>query len=279
MVTIMKKSMFAFALLIPMFGVLACDDDSSDEALVTRGAELEGELCGAGEVLPKGAQIVATSQNTLLVTQEIYDEAAGIAGGAGKEYSCSCDGAGGGKCYPKIVGNEVYCTSMGCDSCKLNSSSVSSAVAVERLDAQCGSKVVDDELAKGRAHKVEDWASSQGFPQAELSANGREVTAPDGYGLVVEKIGGRSLVYAVPDSLFDAKSGELLKFVGPASDPDNAPLQAAAGGKVKCYCSSAGSCSFTGDRVCADSPGQTCEGSCTVSGKGLTAGKIFEPSP
>jgi hypothetical protein len=278
--TTMKKSIFAFALLIPALGVLACDaDDDSGDELMTRGLELDPAACGGSEKIPEGAEMVATSKNTLLVTEQILDQVLGIAGASTTEYTCSCDGAGGGECYPKVVDNQVYCASMGCDKCKLNSTSGSAGLAINRLAAQCGAKIVDDELAKGRGSKVQDWAAEQGFAKPEFSQNGGEALAPDGYGLVVEHIGGRSLVFAVPNKLFDEKTGELLKLVGPPGNPENPPLQAAFGGKVKCYCSAAGSCSFTGDGVCSPAPGQNCDGSCTVSGKGLTAGKTFAPSP
>lgn len=280
MMTIIKNSTFVLTLMASTLGLLACDEESSDE-LMTRGAELDPQTCGKGVALPKGAEVVVSSKNTLLVSYPIPDAIAGISGAGSTEYTCSCGGSsnGDGKCYPKLIGNEVFCSASGCDSCNLNSSIATGDVAVARLTAQCGAPMVDEELVASRVAKVQDWTSQQGFPQPELTANGREATAPDGYGLVLERVGGRSLVYAVPESLFDQKTGELLKAVGPQGDAENMPLQVAVGGKAKCYCSAGGSCSFTSDGLCADSPGHSCSGSCTISGKGLKPGKIFEPSP
>ena len=217
---------------------------------------LPPESCGAAAALPPGADVVATDRGTLVADFLEEDPRLRISSAGSTEYSCNCQGAG--TCYPKLVGSDVVCVSMSCTECTLVTTSVSRYTALERATAACGGEYGEgnEELVAHRVEQIRAWQSRFRLPALVYSRNHVNATAPRGTRLVVELLGTARIVYVAPESFFDPDTGELLRAAGPANDSGELLLQAAGGGKAKCFCSGDGSCSFTMDGVCAGTCGR-----------------------
>ncbi len=214
--------------------------------------------CGQAQALPPGADVVATARGTLVADYMEEDPQLRISSAGSTEYSCNCTGEGGGTCYPKLVGSDVVCVSMSCTSCSLVTTSVSRFTALERATAACGEEYGEENerLVARRVSQVRQWQERFRVPEMVYSRGNADATAPRGTKLVVELVGTARVVYAAPERFFDAQTGELLRAVGPANDSGHLLLQAAGGGKAKCFCDGDGSCSFTMDGVCAGTCGR-----------------------
>ena len=258
----------AFSLVIGLtctFFVAGCDDgvsiepdarglESQESPLVLADA-LPPEACSQGANVPEGASLVATAAGTLVADYMLQDPMMGISMAASTEYSCDCTGEGGGTCYPKLIGSDVFCVSMSCSDCSLQETSVSGFTALERATAACGLDYGEEEhqAVTVRARQIRDWQARQRIPEPQFDSEGVWATAPRGHRPVMEllDLGTSRIVYAAPEEMFDRATGELLRAAGPPNFGGDLLLQAAAGGRAKCYCSGSGSCSFTLDNVCA----------------------------
>ncbi|MFZ5446279.1 MAG: hypothetical protein ACOZQL_40200 [Myxococcota bacterium] len=181
--------------------------------------------------------------------------------GGGTEYWCTCSG-GSGSCYVKMTGTTASCVSMSCTQCTLNSRQIGKGSTVKLQDVACGAAAVDPAALAQRVKEVQAFRAANRIPDPIVSADRHEAYAPAGYDLILERIGGRELIYLVPEGTSTRGA------VGPSTSGP-APVQAAIGKpRVKCSCSGTGSCSFTGDNVCV--PDSTCSGErgCSVTVKG-----------
>lgn len=267
--------------ILALLGALACDEaeviepeeglDSVEQSLEPTD-NLPPEACGASQALPPGAQVVATAKGTLVADYMEEDPHLAISSAGSTEYSCSCSGEGGGTCYPKLVGSDVVCVSMSCTSCTLTATSVSRFTALERATAACGTDYNEENerLVARRVAQIREWQSRFRLPELNYNRNHTNATAPEGTKLVVELVGTARIVYAAPERFFDGETGELLRAAGPANDTGELLLQAAGGGKAKCFCDGSGSCSFSMDGVCAGTCG-TGEGDrgCVIKVRGI----------
>lgn len=249
-------------------GDCVCDftQPSGDEAFQgtvdCSGATAPGpNYCEAVEELPSlDPDVIVTGSGTVIVSYDRASDSRASVGG-GTEYWCSCSG-GGGSCYVKMFGTTASCVSMACTQCTLNSRAVGKSSAVRMRDMACGAGAIDEAAVARRSAEIAAYRAANRLPEPVVSRNRREAQAPAGFDLVLERVGGRELVYVVPEgSARDAA-------VGPAAQGD-APIQAMVGKpKVKCNCSGQGSCSFTSDNVCV--PASSCSGSmgCSVTVSG-----------
>jgi hypothetical protein len=233
---------------------------------------LPPEACGAAQALPPGADVVATARGTLVADFMEEDPQLRISSAGSTEYSCNCTGEGGGTCYPKLVGSDVVCVSMSCTACSLVTTSVSRFTALERATAACGTDYNEENerLVARRVSQVREWQARFRLPEMVYSRDHTNATAPEGTKLVAELVGTARVVYAAPERYFHPETGELIHAAGPANDSGQLLLQAAAGGKAKCFCDGSGSCSFTMDGVCAGTCGRS-EGArgCVIKTRGV----------
>lgn len=184
--------------------------------------------------------------------------------GGGTEYWCTCNPGSGssGSCYVKMAGTTAGCVSMSCTQCTLHSRQIGKGNKVKLQDVACGAAAVNPAALANRVNEVQAFRAANQLPDPIVSADRHEAYAPAGYDLVLERIGGRELIYLVPES-----SG-TRGAVGPSTTGPT-PVQAAIGKpRVKCSCSGTGSCKFTMDNVCV--PDSTCTGElgCSVTVKG-----------
>lgn len=206
--------------------------------------------------------IVVTKRGSIIVSYDEGQQDEARVGG-GTEYWCTCS-EGGGSCNVKMFGTTASCVSMSCTKCTLNSRKIGRSSAVQLRDITCGAAAIDDAAVDQRLQEIAAFRRGNNLPEPRHSRNGREAWAPLGYDLVLERVGGRELVYVVPEDPTASPS----RAVGPATQGDP-PIQARIGKpKVKCNCSGEGSCSFTMDNVCV--PASSCSGTmgCTVTVKG-----------
>lgn len=252
--TPLSRALLTGALLTTAITLSACDtDESTTDDLRGFEGTVPSELpkpCGDAIQLPKNTVMVARSNKKVTATTGWEDPQARMSGATAWEYSCSCT-EGAGACQVQVVGGEwVQCFSESCTTCKLEESKTSSLHALALLETTCDPDVIDDDFADQRAELVAEWAAEKGYPQPNYKQDGHDAKAPDGYGLVMEVVGGRALTYAVPEEFFDEKTSELLGFVGPGNDSDVVIAQVSGGNKLTCDCDGNGDCSFEQSGLC-----------------------------
>lgn len=241
--------------------LLACDPGEADEPTELR-AMPAGAVpsdppapCGDAAELPESAVLVSSTADKVAVSVGFEDVEKAMTGATAIEYSCACNGEGA--CQVQVVGGKyVQCYSKSCSDCTLNETKASAVRALDHLATSCDPGVVDDEAAAARADAVAAWTADQGYPAPVFSEDGHEATAPEGFGLVVEEVGGRALTYAVPLDHFD-EDGDLLDFVGPDNAGAGTIAQVVGGSALSCYCDGSGMCGFV--------PSGLCKGICGVS--------------
>ncbi|MFO7567653.1 MAG: hypothetical protein R6X02_33730 [Enhygromyxa sp.] len=243
-------------------GVTACDSGSDSlgssqlRSIPDNSVPSEApEPCGDALELPDNAVLMATEDQTLLVTVGFEDPQMAMAGAGAWEYWCECTGDAGA-CQVQVVGQYTQCFSQSCTKCERKSRRVRAIKALAQLVDTCDPATIDDAAIAARLAQLEAWTAERDYP-APVFEDQTEALAPEGFGLVVELVGGRMLTYAVPLEHFD-EDEELLHFVGPANEGAEPLMQAAGGGKVSCSCDGSGECSFSANGLC--------KGLCSTSG-------------
>ena len=245
-----------------LFVGTACDAPGSGDLSELRDVPLGSKVsaspepCGEAQELPAESVLLPSDTSEgVTVSVGFEDAQARMSGATAWEYWCACQGAGA--CQVQVVGNYVQCFSQSCTKCELKSRRVRSLAALEVLGTSCDPATIDEQAITERLDQLATWTSEHDYPAPIFADDGATADAPEGYGLVVEHVGGRMLTYAAPLDHFD-EGGELLDFVGPTNEGGEYIYQASGGPKLTCNCEGSGDCSFQANGLC--------KGPCATSG-------------